>query len=88
MGTRKKQFFKNANVMAEQRYFNNKFINEDTRYQLTPTGENGKFSIKAIEQGQPPRDLNDEEMKKLDNENEFEQEVALKKIKELLESYK
>lgn len=87
MGTRKKQFFKNANVMAEQRYFNNKFINEDTRYQLTPTEENGKFSIKAIEQGQP-RDLNYEEMKKLGNENEFEQEVALKKIKELLESYK
>lgn len=82
MNHRKKQNTNEVNRLLEQRYFQNKFLNEDTNYQVTPDmDDTSKKTIKAIEDG-VPRELTPEEIKII-GEKPLSQDEAIAKLKEL-----
>ena len=82
MNYRKKQNSKMSNILSEYRYFQNKFLNEDVTYQMTPNGNTEEtFVIKAIDDD-GPRELNPDELK-IVGEKPLSQNLALEKLKEL-----
>jgi len=89
MKTRKKIETEKVNTLLEQRYLNDKFLFEDTKYQLTPI--DGEFQkIVAIEDNGDlkKRELNPEELEVLKQENKFSkgknQQDALNLIQKLI----
>ena len=82
MNQRQKEIIRQKNIISELVYFHKKYLNEDIKYQMTPTGENETFIIKAIEDNSKPRDLNDEE-NEIFGGKPLPQEAALIKLKEL-----
>jgi hypothetical protein len=78
MKSRKQVEIQKINLLAERRYFESKFLNEDIKYQLSPI-DSDYLKIEVIDTTDPEkivkRDLNDEEKKQLDlkkqEENKF-----------------
>jgi hypothetical protein len=82
MKSRKQIEIQKINLLVEKRYFENKFLNEDIKYQITPNGsEEDNFIIKAFE-GESFRELNSDEQN-IVGDKPLSQKEALEKLKEL-----